>query len=319
MLPLKLSIVMPSHNRAATLARAIDSVLAQTDVARELIVVDDGSTDGTAELLQSYGDRLIVVRLERNGGSNHARNRGIERAKGDVVCFIDSDDEFLPHKLRFVAEYFTDNPKVDALIDSFETRFPPQHHKASLWRINPTMRNSADMRRAIFDRTIYKATPAISVRRQALFDIGLFDETLKRRQDMDLILRLSQNHVVDSTDQVLWLKHWSADAISSKQHTFLAATIDICERHPDYLTESRYRRGLDRDLGRHFWRLLKAGRFGALRVDLARYRAFGRFGASPWLLMLKYLQRRRQRPVSAQRRGVKLPTQQNRVIAPTQH
>lgn len=294
----RISVVMPTFNRAASLRRAIDSVLCQSHADVELIVVDDGSRDNTSEVIQGYGDRLTYVRLANNRGGNHARNRGVERASGQIVSFLDSDDEFLPHKLAFVDRYFADHPAVDALVDSFEIRYPASLNRPAVPRRNPVLQDSAALREAVFSRRLYKATPAISARRQALLDIGLFDETLKRRQDMDLILRLSKTHSCASTDQILWIKHWTENAISSKQNTFLLATIDICQRHPDYLSEPAYRRGLDRDLGRHFWRLLRARRFADLRTDLARYRDFGRFGRSPWLLMLQYLKQRGQRLVA---------------------
>lgn len=294
----RISVVMPTFNRAASLQRAIDSVLCQTHPDVELIVVDDGSTDDTQAILEKYGSRLTAIVLAGNRGGNHARNRGVERASGEIVSFLDSDDEFLPHKLAFVAGYFAGHAEIDGLVDSFEIRYPAAANRPAVPRRNPVLDDSAALREAVFARRLYKATPAISARRQALLDIGMFDESLRRRQDMDLILRLSKTHRCASTDQILWIKHWTANAISSKQNTFLLATLDICQRHPDYLSVPAYRRGLDRDLGRHFWRLLQAGRFADLRIDLKRYRDFGRFGRSPWLLMLQYLKQRGQRLVA---------------------
>jgi glycosyltransferase involved in cell wall biosynthesis len=288
---------MPTYNRVATIERAISSVLRQAGIMPELIVVDDGSTDDTAKVLEKYDGRLTFIRLDAKHGSNFARNRGLEKATGDIVSFIDSDDEFLPHKLQFVADYFTTNPDVDVLIDSFEMRYPPQMKREPALRRNPVLQDSAAIGEAVLARRLFKATPAISARRKALTDVGLFDDTLTRRQDMDLLLRLAQDHRCASTDEVLWVKHWTADAISSKHNTFLPATIEICQRHPEYLEPGK-RGGLDRDLGRHFWRLLLAGRLGDFNKDLALYRAFGKFGISPWLLMLKYLKRYGQRLIT---------------------
>ena len=314
-----ISVVMPTFNRAATLGRAIESVLCQLRSDIELIVVDDGSTDATSALLEKYAGRIACLRLEGNRGGNFARNRGIELASGEIVSFIDSDDEFLPHKLQFVTDYFAAHPEIDVLVDSFEIRYPPETHRPPVTRRNPVLQDSAALRQAVFSRRLYKATPAISARRRALLDIGMFDETLRRRQDMDLILRLARAHACASTDQILWVKHWTTNAISAKQNTFLLATIDICQRHPEYLSEPKYRSGLDRDLGRHFWRLLRARRVDDFRTDLARYRSFGKFGRSPWLLMLKYLQQRGQRLVAPGRGGEQLRHQHDQVIAPTQH
>ncbi|MEX0923893.1 MAG: glycosyltransferase [Rhodovibrionaceae bacterium] len=290
-----ISVVMPTYNRVRVLPRAIDSVLNQSHGAVELIVVDDGSTDGTQELMQNYAGRLVYLKLDSNRGGNYARNRGIETAQGEIVSFIDSDDEFLPHKLAAVHAFFEDNPDIDLLVDSFEIRYPPEHNRKPTPRPNPVLYDREAIREAVFSRGMYKSTPSLSVRRQALLDIGLFDETLRRRQDMDLILRLTRRHSCASTDQVLWIKHWTPGAISSKQNTFMQALIEICERHPEYLSEPVYRRGLDRDVGRHFVRLIKAGEYSAARRDARRYRKLDRSPLAPWPLVLRYLAQRRKR------------------------
>ena len=295
----RISVVMPAHNRVETIGRAIDSVLGQSHGEVELIVVDDGSTDGTREKVASYGDRLLLLGDGRNHGSNWARNRGLERATGDIVSFIDSDDEFLPDKLATVSAIFAARPEIDVLVDSFELRYPPSRGRAPAPRRNPAIEDPDEFRRAVFARRLYKATPAISARRRALLDVGMFDETLKRRQDMDLLLRLSARHRCISTDRVLWIKHWTKTSISSKRHTFLAAAIEVCERHPDYLAEPSYRRGLERDMGRHFWRLIAAGDLGTCAQDLRRFRAWGALGARPWGLVLRYLAQRAQRLIAA--------------------
>lgn len=282
-----ISVVMPAYNRADTIGRAVRSVLDQDYRDFELIVVDDGSTDRTAEVMAGFGPPVLYHRLPKNGGGNAARNKGIALASGAIVCFLDSDDEFMPHKLSWIAGYFADHPAVDVLVDSFVVAGTPP-----VSRTNPVITESEALRAAVFNRRLWKATPAISARRSALDSVGGFDETVRRRQDMDLVLRLTVNARCASTDQVLWRKHPTAGAISSKQNTFLAATTEICLRHPDYLTDPRLRRGLERDLGRHFVRLLRQGDVRSFRRDLEAYRRFGRFGASPWRLMLRYLLRR---------------------------
>lgn len=95
------SVILPSYNRAHTLRRAIDSVLAQTFRDFELIVVDDGSADSTQDLVAAIADdRLRYVKHRRRKGASAARNTGIDNAKGQYVAFIDSDDAWLPHKLE---------------------------------------------------------------------------------------------------------------------------------------------------------------------------------------------------------------------------
>ena len=96
------SVVIPAYNSAATLGRALDSVAAQTLADWEVIVVDDGSTDATPEVVADYQRKLspkLVALRQSNAGPSAARNAGIDRARGTYVCFLDADDEFLPTKL----------------------------------------------------------------------------------------------------------------------------------------------------------------------------------------------------------------------------
>lgn len=273
-----IAVVMPAYNRAARIGKAIESVLAQDFSDFELIVVDDGSTDGTAVAVESYRDsRIRLLRQPENHGGNAARNRGIEAAVAPLISFLDSDDAFLPHKLGFVVRYFEANRNIDVLLDSFALIHPGQK-RPDAKRVNPVLRSSAEIEQAIFTRRLYKATPAISLRKEAAINAGLFDETLKRRQDFDLILRLARTARCASTDEILWTKFWSADAISAKSNTFMAATIDLCRRHPQYLTDPVYRTGLARDTARHFARLALKGDFGGLGRD-ARHFA-GEYGNS---------------------------------------
>ena len=91
------SVIIPTYNRAKTIERAVDSVLAQTWKELEVIVVDDGSTDQTNEVLKAYGDKIRVIHRQ-NGGASAARNTGIKAATGEIISFLDSDDEWLPSK-----------------------------------------------------------------------------------------------------------------------------------------------------------------------------------------------------------------------------
>jgi len=270
-----IAVVMPVYNRAASVRAAIDSVLAQDFPDFELLAVDDGSKDGTPEVIEAIGDpRIRCLRQPQNRGGNAARNRGIREAESPLICFLDSDDEFLPHKLGFVAEFFARHPEIDVLADSFRLIYPPETGKAPADRPNPELWTSAEVEQAVFSRRLYKATPALSARKKALEEIGLFDETLKRRQDMDLILRLTRSARCASTPAVLWTKRWSADSISAKQNTFATAMIEMCERHPDYLTRPEFRIGLSRDFARHFLRLLGTGHGLTAIRDLRRCAGF---------------------------------------------
>ena len=266
-------------------SRAIESVLSQSFEDFELIVVDDGSRDGTGALLARQRDpRVRVVTGLQNRGACAARNRGIRAASGEIVCFLDSDDVYLPEKLEFVAGFFDAQPELDLLVDSFVCRKAIGAKNRVKTKRNPSNLSGREFRTALFERRITKATTALSVRRRAFEDIGLFDEALRRRQDLDLVLRLSRQNICRTTDRVLWEKNDSADAISQDHGLFLQASIDICDRHPEYL--QRHAASLYRDLRSHFGWLAKRGHWRTFGRDLRRYADYAKFEPSLVRLLL---------------------------------
>lgn len=115
------STIIPAYNCADVIGRAIDSVLAQTCPASEIIVVDDGSADNTAEIVKAYGDRVRYVRQENQGPSG-ARNRGIQQARSDWVAFLDADDVWYPDKLRRQAELINHAPELGVVFCNWYNR-----------------------------------------------------------------------------------------------------------------------------------------------------------------------------------------------------
>jgi glycosyltransferase involved in cell wall biosynthesis len=113
------SVIITSYNRASSLHQAIEAVLAQTYRSFEIIVVDDASSDGTEELLKSYKDRVIFFSTGHNsGGPAIPRNRGLQQAKGDWICFCDSDDEYRPDHLEKLHAYIIAEKPGDAIIST---------------------------------------------------------------------------------------------------------------------------------------------------------------------------------------------------------
>lgn len=279
------SVIMPVHNRAAVVRRAIDSVLAQDFADFELIVVDDGSTDAICEVVAAVGDpRVTLVRLARNQGSNAARNRGIEAASAPLIAFLDSDDVYLPRKLGVVVGIFGERPEIDVLVDSFTKEFPAGSGRAPVPRQNSVIDETAAFAEALFGRRLWKATPAITVRRDAALRAGMFDESLKRLQDFDFLIRLTRTARCAATDEVLWTKCWTAGAISDDRRNYVGATIELCRRHPIYAADPRYRVGLARDVSRHLARLLARGRLADALRDAGLLRR--EFSTLPLLRLL---------------------------------
>src|SRR5262245_8082941 len=112
------SVIVPTYNRAETIRAAIESVQRQTFADWELIVVDDGSTDGTASLIEGSDPRLVLIR-QANQGVNAARNTAMLKSRGRYIAFLDSDDEWLPHHLELSVAFFREHPEEDFLSGEF--------------------------------------------------------------------------------------------------------------------------------------------------------------------------------------------------------
>ena len=124
------SVVIPAYNAAATLAQAIESVRAQTWPAYEILVVDDGSTDTTAEIAKRYGGIVKLIQ-QPNRGVSVARNAGAAAAQGDWLAFLDADDWYAPDRLRHHAEWIAEDGTLDFLTGDYEYRDPAGKHLGS--------------------------------------------------------------------------------------------------------------------------------------------------------------------------------------------
>ena len=196
----QVSVIIPTYNRAWIIEEAIDSVLAQDYTEFELIVVDDGSTDHTSDVLDSYRN-VIKVLSQKNKGVSAARNRGIAEASGKFIAFLDSDDLWLPQKLTVQIEFFNQTP--DALICQTE----------EIWirnglRVNPKKRHKKPSG-MIFKPSLKLCliSPSAVMIRRSLFDrVGEFDETLPACEDYDLWLRISCRFPIHLIDTPLIIK-----------------------------------------------------------------------------------------------------------------
>jgi GT2 family glycosyltransferase len=191
----ELSVVIPCYNAAPFLDEAISSVFAQTRSPSEVIVVDDGSTDGTTEIADRRGVR--VIRLERNVGAAAARNAGLRAARGDLVAWLDADDIWKPEHLAIVVpllERFPEAVLAFSLVETFgcETSVWP----ALLAAGTPVDAEAECLRRCILPQN------AVVVRRAEVLAAGGYDERLRLAEDYDLWLRLSRQYSFICTHQV---------------------------------------------------------------------------------------------------------------------
>jgi glycosyltransferase involved in cell wall biosynthesis len=182
--PPTFSIVIRAFQSSHTIAAAVSSALGQVRPAKEVIVVDDGSTDGLDEALSPFSDRLRVIRKD-HGGAASAFNAGLRAASGDFLAVLDADDAFHPRRLEAFTELAIARPDLDVL--ATDARF--MVNGAVVGRFYSTTRFALeDQRTAIFDRCFVGASPAVRVSR--LCEIGGCDEGLKVGSDWDCWLRL---------------------------------------------------------------------------------------------------------------------------------
>lgn len=197
----RVSVIIPTYNYAQFVEQAILSVLAQTYKNFEIIVVDDGSTDTTAQRLQPYTDQGEITYLyQPNKGLPGARNTGIRHSQGEFIAFLDADDIWTPDKLQLQVELFDRQPELGFIFgNSRKFLGSLASRRTSFEDISPS---HGDVTAELLQRS-FLPMPTVIVRRSALEAVGLFDETLDSCEDLDMWLRLSLRFKAGYVDQVV--------------------------------------------------------------------------------------------------------------------
>lgn len=207
-----ITIVTPTYNRCQALARAIDSVRAQTVSDYEHVIVDDGSTDNTGEMVAGYGDKRIrYFSLPHRCGANTARNLAIQKARAPVLGFLDSDDEYQPFRLQHTLDILEANPQTPLMLSSYAVQ--RKSGAGSAVNIGGVV-GGENFERALAWRLVHIAGTSITARRDAARRIGGFNPVLRRMQDRDFLLRMAQTGSVALSDRMDWIKHNSPDAVT---------------------------------------------------------------------------------------------------------
>jgi glycosyltransferase involved in cell wall biosynthesis len=207
------SVILPTYNRAALIERAIRSVLHQTYEDFELIIVDDGSTDATRREVERVDDpRLRYVRLEENRGAGAARNVGLRNAAGRFIAFQDSDDEWLPAKLKQHMEVFeTGAPELGVVYSDMNrilcdgtTRYHRSPTVVPGVLINPSTR---------FYQVCMLGIQSTVIRRECFAHAGDFNEAFPALEDLELFIRLSMRYQFHHLQTPL-VKYYETDGLS---------------------------------------------------------------------------------------------------------
>ncbi|MCF7865355.1 MAG: glycosyltransferase family 2 protein [Candidatus Pacebacteria bacterium] len=174
-----ISVIIPVYNCASYIKEAIDSVLRQQYSQLEILVVDDGSTDGTLKVLKEYGDQIVIIEQENKGPSS-ARNAGIKRAKGEIIGFVDSDDMWTSNHLEVLLPLLQNDPACMLARGYVEfVRFRDNQSKEIVERTEGLFME------ALVGACLYRA--------DTFKVVGLFDETMRSGEDFDWNIRFSES------------------------------------------------------------------------------------------------------------------------------
>jgi glycosyltransferase involved in cell wall biosynthesis len=195
---MKISAIIPAYNSEGTIARALNSVLAQTRPADEIIVIDDGSTDKTAQAAGAFGGRVRLIQ-QANAGVSAARNAGIHAASGDWIAFLDADDEWLPEKLRLQTEHLRRHPDLkwtftDLLWDRKKVgHLYSSHPKNDKIDQSPRDEVFEDYFQA-YARSYFLSTITVLIEKTVFQSVGLFESDFRFAEDNDLWFRIAYQY-----------------------------------------------------------------------------------------------------------------------------
>ena len=232
--PSLVSVIIPAYNCAQFLASALDSVFAQTYKLIEVIVVDDGSTDASADIVHSYHD-VVYVR-QNNRGPSAARNAGVGIAQGEFIAFLDADDLWEPAKLTEQIAILDANPRAGLvfsdmrLFDESESSQPSMFGKYGMTAdfFGEETRVVDCVRKLV--RANFIPTSSVVVRRQALVHTGGFDEQYRKAEDWDMWLRIALHFPVIYSPKLLVLKRVHDVNVSHDAEGMNVAAVQVLEK-----------------------------------------------------------------------------------------
>jgi len=192
----KVSVIIPTYNSEKYIIESIQSVLNQTYTNIEIIVIDDGSTDKTGELISSLKKENIRYIRTENQGNYFARNRGIIESKGEFIAFLDSDDIWLENKLDKQIDLIRNNPDIGFCSTGFTIFFdqnPEQHYLDYNYYCKHDVTDFTKFINLLL-RNNFVATSSLIIRKECIDKIGLFDTKFQNAMDYDFVLRLAGHY-----------------------------------------------------------------------------------------------------------------------------
>jgi len=226
------SVIIPTYNRAHLVGRAIQSVLNQTYKDFELIIIDDGSTDNTENIIKEFqkkDKRTKYIKHNKNKGGSAARNTGIKAAKGEYIAFQDSDCEWLPEKLGKQIKIFKRaSPEIGVVYTGSKVI---KNNKKFYAPSSKIKKKEGNIYKALLEGNFISTGTAVVVT-EYLKKVGMFDERLPRFQDWELWIRLSKYYRFKFINEPLYINYrQTAGNISNDQNALIVAQKLILEKH----------------------------------------------------------------------------------------
>lgn len=223
------SIIIPTYNRRQSIGRSIKSVLNQTYRDFELIIVDDGSTDGTREIVAGFNDsRIRYIRHDKNRGEAAARNTGIKVARGEYIASHDSDDEWLPEKLAKQVRAFENcSPEIGVVYTAF---WKEENGKETYIPFAWVNKKEGNIHQELL-RGNFIGSPVTLIKRECFEKVGMFDEGMFHLVDWELWLRISKYYHFKYIDEPLAVAHYHSDNVSFNYQAFIEALELVLEKY----------------------------------------------------------------------------------------
>ena len=234
----KVSIIIPTYNRAYCIERSIRSVLEQTYREFELLVVDDGSSDNTQDVVNRIKDeRIRYIQMSENKGVAAARNEGIRQAAYKYIAFQDSDDVWKPNKLEKQMQVLIENPQAGLVYCEFEARKTDRNAFIVPNKSIPL----SDKQGNIYDKLLCRntiSTQTVVAHRECLLRAGLFCENLTCIEDWEFFLRIAKNYEIVFVEEPLVIVHVKDGGVSSNVAGYFEARCYMIAQHREALLQS---------------------------------------------------------------------------------
>ena len=254
-----ISVVIPAYNEEKNIGKAIDSVLNQTYQNFEIIIVDDGSTDNTREIVQAFKDKRVKYIYQQNSGPSKARNTAIDIASGEYIAFLDADDIYMPNKLEISLQLLSE-ANAGMLYGSFILEPQGKESKLISFKERESTKYLVTLLTDPFNNIAFPST--VLVKKDLLLETGGFDQNLRIGEDWDLWLKIYPKTKVKCVDRPLTKRLTSKNSITRtidfdferKTHEKILYNFFRNNKEYEYLKNKAYAMIYYNQAARHFYK-----------------------------------------------------------------